>query len=92
MAATGVNKQVLKNTYKKANNKINDLSANVKGLQQAVQTMNQSVWYGGTSANKWYNSVSSAHTSNSKFINAATNLQTSIKKQINSLDRSTNGN
>ena len=90
MAQSGLNKDIGKATYKKANKKIADLTANINALKQAVQTMNQSVWYGGASANKWYNSVSNTHTSNSKFVASADELQKAIKKNLDEIDRASN--
>lgn len=92
MAITGLNRQLARDTYNKANKKIDDLKTDLNNLKTAVQTMNRDYWYGGNSANKWYANVSSAHTSNNNFINAAVRLQSSIKSNLDDLDNKANRN
>ena len=92
MALTGLNKPLAKETHKKAQRKIEDLRTNVNALKTAVQTMNQNIWYGGNSANKWYDNVSQAHTSNTKFIDSALALQNAIKNDISGIEDASNRN
>ena len=92
MAITGLNKPLARETYSKAEKKIQNLTQNVNALKTAVQTMNQNIWYGGNSANKWYDSVSQAHTSNSKFIDSANALQAAIKEDISGIETASSRN
>ena len=85
--ATGASLAVLKQSYRDANKRIQELRANINEFKSSVQTMNQNIWYGGNSANKWYNNASSIHTNNSKFADSAENLQRAYKKQIEEIER-----
>ena len=58
---SGINTKVAKQTYKKVNGYLASLQAHVQSLQTHVEQMNSSAWYGGTTANQWYGSMSTAN-------------------------------
>lgn len=83
----GVNKKLMKETAKKVNTYLNDMTNHLAKLSEDVIKMNNTAWYGGKSANTWYKNISDNHTNAVKVMNAMKQLNTKMTAQATKYDQ-----
>ena len=83
--ASGLNLKVLQATYKNVNKDVKNLEEQLKIYEKNVKILNEKVWYGGKSADTWYNSATSAYNKDKQFVDKLINIQTKLKQRIDKL-------
>ena len=71
----------------KINKAMNELETYINALCKDIEKMNASVWYGGDSANKWYEKANTAYKKDVNFFNNKTKLLNRLKKHIAGLEK-----
>ena len=77
--SSGVNAKVAKKVYNNVNGHLKNLDGYIKNLKADLEKYNKETWYGGKSANKWYDSMSSVFDNIVKFDNGVSQFQTRLE-------------
>ena len=75
---SGVNTKVAKKAYNDVKKHLAQLETYAKELQNDVESLNKNMWYGGTKAANWYESVSTTFAGVVKFDQGVTQFQSSL--------------
>ena len=82
--ASGINLKKAQLAYNNVNKDIKNLETQLANFRKAVAEMNANIWYGGNSANKWYESANNAYKKDCKFLDSLYNIQVKLSKKIDS--------
>ena len=82
--ASGINLKKAQLAYNNVNKDIKNLETQLANFRKAVAEMNANIWYGGNSANKWYESANAAYKKDCKFLDSLYNIQSKLANKIDS--------
>ena len=80
--ASGINLKKAQLAYSNVNKDIKNLETQLANFRKAVAEMNANIWYGGNSANKWYESANAAYKKDCKFLDSLYNIQSQLANKI----------
>lgn len=77
---SGVSPKAARAAYNGVKGDLANLEAHIKKLQQDVELMNKTSWYGNKSANKWYKDMNDHYVKLVGFTQGVTNFQASLQR------------
>ena len=89
MAGTGLSKKALKQTRQSIGQELKRYAQAIQKLRNDVERMNRDIWYGGQTANNWYQGMQKHYEADVKYGNKMKNLHKNLSKKIEMLDSKT---
>lgn len=78
--ASGVSPKAAKTAYNGVKADLANLQAHIRKLQQDVELMNKTSWYGNKAANKWYTDMNKHYEKLVVFEKGVENFQASLQR------------
>ena len=80
--ASGLNLKVAQKAYNSVKKDIATLDEYINEFRKNVVILNESIWYGGKSADTWYASANKAYAADCKFRDKLINIQNRLATKI----------